>query len=94
MAVPAGVADLNRQASPPARTKSTSTVTPSVPHVPFGDALLRHHGRLHHIGLGRRHAGRTIARLIAGRNIRILSDDGQLLHQLVLDPTQDYQPQP
>jgi hypothetical protein len=32
--------------------------------------------------------------LIAGRDIRILTEDGQLLRQLILDPTRDYQARP
>jgi Integrase core domain len=58
-----------------------------------GKITIRSKGRLHHIGLGRRHAGQTVAVLIAGRDIRILDDTGQLIRQLVLDPTRDYQPQ-
>jgi hypothetical protein len=50
-------------------------------------------GHLHHIGMGRRHAGQPIAMLIAGRDIRILDHTGQLIRQLTLDPTRDYQPQ-
>jgi transposase InsO family protein len=58
-----------------------------------GKITIRSKGRLHHIGLGRPHAGQTVAILIAGRDIRVLTEDGQLLRQLVLDPTRDYQPQ-
>jgi len=59
-----------------------------------GKLTVRHAGRLHHIGMGRRHAGKTIAMLVAGRDIRILDDHtGEVLRQLTLDPTRDYQPQ-
>jgi transposase InsO family protein len=58
-----------------------------------GKLTIRYRGQLHHIGLGRRHAGQTVAMLVAGRDIRVLTEDGQLLRQLVLDPTQDYQRQ-
>jgi transposase InsO family protein len=58
-----------------------------------GKITIRHNGRLHHIGLGRRHAGQTVAVLIAGRDIRVLNDTGELIRQLVLDPTRDYQAQ-
>jgi len=59
-----------------------------------GKLTVRHAGRLHHIGMGRRHAGKNIAMLIAGRHIRVLNDDtGELLRELTLDPTRDYQPQ-
>lgn len=59
----------------------------------YGKLTVRSQGRLHHIGLGRRHAGQTVAVLIAGRDIRVLSENGQLIRHLVLDPTRDYQPQ-
>jgi transposase InsO family protein len=58
-----------------------------------GKITIRHKGRLHHIGLGRRHAGQTVAVLIAGRDIRVLNDTGELIRELVLDPTRDYQAQ-
>jgi transposase InsO family protein len=58
-----------------------------------GKITIRHKGRLHHIGLGRRHAGQTVAVLIAGRDIRVLNNTGELIRQLVLDPTRDYQAQ-
>jgi len=58
-----------------------------------GKITIRHKGRLHHIGIGRHHAGQTVAVLIAGRDIRILNDTGELIRQLILDPTRDYQPQ-
>jgi transposase InsO family protein len=59
----------------------------------YGKLTIRHQGRLHHIGLGRRHAGHAVAVLIAGRDIRILTDTGELIRELELDPTRDYQPQ-
>jgi hypothetical protein len=31
--------------------------------------------------------------LVAGRDIRVLSSDGQLLRRLTLDPNRDFQPQ-
>jgi len=58
-----------------------------------GKLTVRYAGRLHHIGIGRRHAGKTVAMLVAGRDIRILDDTGELIRQLTLDPTRDYQPQ-
>jgi transposase InsO family protein len=59
----------------------------------YGKLTVRYQGRLHHIGLGRRHANQTVALLIAGRDIRVLTDTGELLRELELDPTRDYQPQ-
>jgi hypothetical protein len=38
--------------------------------------------------------GETVAMLVAGRDIRILDDTGELIRQLTLDPTRDYQPKP
>jgi len=60
-----------------------------------GKLTLRHASRLHHIGIGRRWAGTRVLMLIRDRNIRIITEDtGQLVRQLVLDPSRDYQPQP
>jgi len=61
--------------------------------VDSGGALtLRHDSRLHHIKVGRRHAGTRVLMLVAGLDIRIVSEDGELLRELVLDPTRNYQP--
>jgi transposase InsO family protein len=58
-----------------------------------GKLTIRSAGRLHHVGMGRRHAGKTVAMLVAGRDIRVLDDTGHLIRQLTLDPSRDYQPQ-
>jgi transposase InsO family protein len=61
---------------------------------PSGVITLRHDSRLHHIGLGRRHAGTRVLVLALDRHIRVLAEDtGQLLRELILDPSRDYQPQ-
>lgn len=58
-----------------------------------GKVSLRYMSKLHHIGLGRAHKGRTIKLLIADQDIRIIDQQtGQLLRKLTLDPTRDYQP--
>lgn len=59
-----------------------------------GKLTLRHNSRLHHIGMGRRHAGTNVLLLVHDLHIRILTNDGELLRELQLDPTKDYQPQP
>jgi transposase InsO family protein len=59
-----------------------------------GVFTLRHNSRLHHIGIGRRHAGTRILVLAHNLDIRVLTAEGELLRELVLDPTRDYQPQP
>ena len=58
-----------------------------------GKITIRYTGRLHHIGIGRRYAGQTVAVLVAGRDIRVRTDTGQLIRALTLDPTRNYQPQ-
>ena len=58
-----------------------------------GGVTLRYSSRLHHIGLGRQLAGTRVLMLIADLDIRILTEDGELLRGLTLDPTCDYQPQ-
>jgi transposase InsO family protein len=58
-----------------------------------GTVTLRHDSKLHHIGLGRAHKGRAIKLLVADRDIRVLdARTGELIRQLTLDPSRDYQP--
>jgi transposase InsO family protein len=57
-----------------------------------GVVTLRHNSQLHHIGLGRRHAGARVLVLVADLDVRVLTEDGQLLRALTLDPSRDYQP--
>src|SRR5215210_3377580 len=59
-----------------------------------GVFTLRHNSRLHHIGIGRRHAHRHILVLVHDLDIRVLTTDGELLRELRLDPARDYQRQP
>ena len=59
----------------------------------FGKLTLRHGGRLHHIGVGRTHARTHVVMLIADLDIRIINAaTSELIRQLTLDPTTDYQP--
>ena len=59
-----------------------------------GTVTLRHNGRIHHIGIGRRHAHTQILMIIQDLNIRIINPTtGELLRQLTLNPNRDYQPQ-
>jgi transposase InsO family protein len=58
-----------------------------------GKVTLRHRTRLHHIGVGHAHRGKRVIMLVDGLNVRVVSQDGELLRQLTLDPTRDYQPQ-
>ena len=57
-----------------------------------GVITLRHNSRLHHIGLGRRLTGTRVLALVDGLRIRVVTEDGELLRELTLDPTRDYQP--
>lgn len=59
-----------------------------------GKLTLRVHGRLHHIGIGRTHARTPVIMLIADLDVRIVHAlTGELLRELTIDPTRDYQPQ-
>ena len=52
-----------------------------------GALTLRHDSRLLHIKVGRRHAGTRVLMLIAGLDVRIVTEDGELIRELTLDPT-------
>jgi hypothetical protein len=58
-----------------------------------GVVTLRHNSRLHHIGLGRGLVGTRILVLVDGLGVRVITEDGELLRELILDPSRDYQPQ-
>jgi transposase InsO family protein len=57
-----------------------------------GVITLRHRSRLHHIGLGRRLVGTRVIALVDGLRVRVITEDGELIRELTLDPTRDYQP--
>jgi hypothetical protein len=79
---------------------------PSLPPVPIethvrvrrdkvditGVITIRHNSKLHHIGLGRRLVGTRVLALVDGLRIRVITEDGELLRELTLDPDRDYQP--
>ena len=58
-----------------------------------GKLTLRHNSRLHHIGIGRRHAGTPVLILVHDQHVRITTTSGRPLRDFQLDPTRDYQPQ-
>ena len=59
----------------------------------YGSVTLRHNSRLHHIGVGARLAGTPVLMLIDDLHIRIVArHTGQLIRDLTLNPTRDYQP--
>jgi transposase InsO family protein len=58
-----------------------------------GCVTLRHNGRLHHLGIGRTHAGTHVILLVHDLHIRVVNAiTGELLRELTLDPGRDYQP--
>ncbi len=58
-----------------------------------GKITLRHRGRLYAIGIGRTHARTRVLALVHNLNIRIIdAATGELLRELILDPTKRYQP--
>ena len=58
-----------------------------------GKLSLRLNGRMHHIGVGAEHARTPVLKLVDGLHIRIIdAATGELLRELTLDPTRDYQP--
>jgi transposase InsO family protein len=59
-----------------------------------GTITLRVNSRMHHIGVGRAHKHEKVRILIHNNNIRVINPaTGELLRDLTLDPTRDYQPQ-
>jgi transposase len=61
-----------------------------------GKLTLRHNSnsRLHHIGTGRRWSGTKVLILARDLHIRIITqDNGELVRELTLDPTRNYQAQ-
>ena len=82
-----------------ARPRATPTGGIAQPHcrvrrdiVNSGRVTLRHNSRLHHIGLGNAHNGTVVLICVADLHVRVITRDGQLLRDLTLDPSRDYQP--
>lgn len=58
-----------------------------------GKLTLRVHGKLHHIGIGRTHARTPVLMLVRDLHIRVINAaTGELLRELTLDPSRNYQP--
>jgi transposase InsO family protein len=58
----------------------------------FGKVTLRYLGRLRHIPVGVAHKNRKVRLLVAGPDVRIITEDGELIRALTLDPARSYQP--
>lgn len=82
--------------------KATPTSTPGTdPHWRVrtdkidktGAVTLRVHGKLRHIGVGRTHTGTHVKLLVKDLNVTIVhATTGEVLRQLTIDTTRDYQP--
>ena len=58
-----------------------------------GTVTLRLNGRLHHIGIGRTHARTQVVLLIDANHVRVVhATTGELLRDLTIDTSRDYQP--
>jgi transposase InsO family protein len=57
-----------------------------------GKVTLRYLGKLHHIPVGTAHKNRKVRLLVAGPDVRIITEDGELIRALTLDPTRIYHP--
>ena len=63
-----------------------------MPHA-GGSIALHHNIKLHHLAVGRHHAGERVLVLVHDLEIRVLPEAGKLLRDLTLDRSRDYQPQ-
>jgi transposase InsO family protein len=82
-----------------ARPKAAPLPGAAAPHIrtakvaPNGTITYSHDARRHHIAVGRRHAGAAV--LLISRDLAVKIADpatGEILRELTLDPTRDYQP--
>jgi transposase InsO family protein len=55
-----------------------------------GSVTLRYLSKLRHIRVGAVHKNRKVRLLVAGDDVRIITEDGQLLRALTLDPNRNY----
>jgi len=59
---------------------------------PNGTISLRHAGKMHHLGIDRAWAGKRVLGLVVDREVRIVTQDGELLGTVQIDPEKDCQP--
>jgi len=57
-----------------------------------GKVTLRYAGKLRHLGIGRAHKGRHVLLLVDDRDVRVLSNDGEFIATLRINPDRTYQP--
>jgi transposase InsO family protein len=82
-----------------ARIKARPALQPTLDHRvrrdkidSFGKVTLRYQGKLRHIPVGILHKNRKVHLLVAGPDVRIITEDGTLIRALTLDPNRNYQP--
>ena len=56
-----------------------------------GRVSLRYLSRLRHFHVSYKHRGQPVILLVAGDHVRALAEDGELLRELTLDPSRNYQ---
>jgi transposase InsO family protein len=56
-----------------------------------GKVTLRYRSKLLHIGVGRAHAGARVRLLVDDLDVRVITEDGELLRHLMIDPSRSYQ---
>lgn len=57
----------------------------------FGKVTLRYLGKLRHIPVGLAHKNRRVRLLVAGADVRVITEEGELIRALTLDPNRNYQ---
>jgi len=57
-----------------------------------GTVTLRYRSRLRHIRIGAAHRNQPVVMFVAGAAVRVVTEEGELLRALTIDPTRDYQP--
>jgi transposase InsO family protein len=92
-ATPAAVYSSRPKASPGDRSSDTHDRVRRDRVDKSGKITLRFHGRLYSIGIGRTHARTHVLVLVHDLDIRVIdAATGELLRELILDPTKRYQP--
>jgi transposase InsO family protein len=57
----------------------------------YGRVTLRYLSRLRHFHVSYKQRGQAVMLLVAGDHVRVIAEDGQLLRELTLDPSRNYQ---
>jgi transposase InsO family protein len=92
-ATPATIYQARPKAIPGDRSADTHDRVRTDRTDPAGKLTLRVSGKLHHIGTGTENARTPVLMLVQDLHVRILNAaTGELIRELVIDPTRDYQP--